>query len=97
MANIAVPKANANGTIIKAHAAPGAIPRPPLNPVKMGQLCPITTSKPAATSNEISVYVAFARETARSPFPTSRRNTIMASFGPEVLSTFVVPIPPLPI
>ena len=84
------------GAIIDSPPSPVAMPLPPRNFKKIGQLCPIKANSPDTISAAVVPMKALASNTIKIPFATSRISTKAATFLPPVRKTLDIPVFPLP-
>ena len=93
----ATPSTERIGMRAKDMPISGAIPSPPLNPVKTDFQCPMTAAPPATSIKSVGTPNAQDVKTEAPPFATSQTNTREPVLRPTLKKTLAVPARVLPV
>ena len=69
---------------------------PPLNPAKIGKVCPKTAKRPKTIGEIPRIPKKVGRRTAKVPFKKSIAKTMIPAFFPKIRKVLVVPVLPEP-
>ena len=69
---------------------------PPLNPAKIGKVCPKTAKRPKTIGEIPWIPKKVERRTAKVPFKKSITKTMIPAFFPKIRKVLVVPVLPEP-